>query len=303
LNFKVQVYDSRDNNSQIETLLKSDSLKESNLIIGPIYPDGLKYIKNYAVKNGITVVSPLAASQPDEFANPNQVSLVNNIDLHAAKIGSYISSKYSPANTVVVLINPKKSDDEIFGAPLRDYFLKGKGSNFKFEEYGSVYSLELKLQKDKKYVLLISSSEKPFVTATLDKLLKMKKAGLLVDLFGHPNWMRQNYATDKLQALNTYITSSYKVDYRSASVASFVRKYRARYDFEPDEYAFKGFDTGYYFGKLIAMYGSDFAKHITDEKYKGLQNSYAFIHDDKNGYINTSLMLLKYSNYALTLVK
>jgi ABC-type branched-subunit amino acid transport system substrate-binding protein len=303
LNFKINVFDSRDSNAQLEKILLKDSLNKSNLIIGPVYPEGLKYLKNYSIKHNLLIVSPLAATQPAEFGNPNLVSVVNNIDLHAVKIGDYISSKYLPSNTVVVLINPKKSDDEIFGAPLRNYFQQGKGSKFEFQEYGSVFSLELQLQKNKKYVLLISSSEKPFVTATMDKLLKMKKAGMSFDLFGHPNWVRQNYSTDKLQALNTYVTSSYKVDYRSPAVISFVRKYRALYGFEPDEYSFKGFDTGFYFGVLLANYGVDFANHLTQEKYKGLQNTYTFIYDQKNGYINTSLMLFKYSNYALTLVK
>jgi ABC-type branched-subunit amino acid transport system substrate-binding protein len=303
LNFKVNVFDSRDSNVQLEKILLKDSLEKSNLIIGPVYPDGLKYLKNYSVKNKLPIVSPLAATQPSEFGNPNLISIVNNINLHAEKIGDYISSKYSPSNTIVVLINPKKSDDEVLGGPLRDYFQKGKGKKFEFQEYGSVFSLEMKLQKNKKYVLLISSSEKPFVTASIDKLLKMKKAGLTVDLFGHPNWVRQNYSTDKLQALNTFVTSSYKVDYRNPAVIAFVRKYRALYGFEPDEYSFKGFDAGFYFGEMLTKYGADFAKHLPDEKYKGLQNSYTFIYDQKNGYINTSLMLLKYSNYALTLVK
>ena len=157
--------------------------------------------------------------------------------------------------------------------------------------------------KGKKYVVLISSSERSFVVATLNKMVKMKKAGLVVDLFGHPNWIKQNYGTDKLQALNTFITSSYKVDYKSAAVIGFVRKYRKIYGFEPDEYSFKGFDTGFYFAKLLAKYGVNYTNYLTKETYKGLHNSFSFVYDERNGYINTSLMLLKYRDYALHIVQ
>ena len=303
MNFKLQVYDTQDDQKKLSLLLENNAMAGSNLVIGPVFPEGIKYMTPFAIKYNIPFVSPLAASKPEEFHNPNLISVVNNIDLHAAKIGNYIAAKYLPENTIVVLINPKKTDDEILGAPLRDYFSGSKGSKFTFQEYASVYSLETKIIKDKKYVVLISSSDRTFVTATLDKLVKMKKAGLLIDLFGHPNWIKQNYPTDKLQALNTFITSSYKVDYKNVAVISFVKKYRKAFGFEPDEYSFKGFDTGFYFGKLLSKYGADFMKHLTRESYKGLHNSFSFVYNERNGYINTSLMLLKYRDYALYLVQ
>jgi ABC-type branched-subunit amino acid transport system substrate-binding protein len=303
LNFKVKVYDTRDNNVVLERLIKQDSLKNSNLLIGPIYPDGIRHMREYSVKNDLLIVSPLAATHPNEFNNPNLISIVNNIDLHATKIGEFISSRYQPANTIIVLINPKKEDDEVFGKPLRNYFVTGKGNKFVFQEYASVFSLETKMQKGKKYVILVSSSEKAFVTATLNKLVKLKKAGLNTDLFGHPNWIKQGYPTEKLQSLNTYVTTSYRIDYKSPKVIAFIKRYREMYDFEPDEYAFKGFDTGYYFGTLLAIYGREFAKHIAKDKYQGLHNNFNFIEDKKEGYINTNLMLLKYSNFMLTPVR
>eukprot|EP01133_Synstelium_polycarpum_P003026 gene3026-3474_t len=290
LNFKLQVFDTRDDNTRIENLIRNNSLLQSNLIVGPVFPDGQKYIAAYAAKNDLTIVSPLAASQPSEFGNPNLVSIVNNIDLHAGKIGNYISRRYNPENTVVVLISTKKEADEILGAPLRTYFQSEKGKKFKFEEYASAFSLETKASKAKKYAILLSSSDRPFVAATIDKLLKMQKAGFNIDLFGHPDWVKQNYTTEKLQALNTIVTSSYKVNYKSPAVIDFIRKYRTAYNFEPSEYAFKGFDIGYFFGHLLGEHGESYRKYLTKEKYKGLHNSFSFIYDDQNGYINTSLM-------------
>ncbi len=67
LDFKLNVFDTRDENSQIETLVKKETLKNSNLIIGPVFPEGVKYISKYAIANDLAIVSPLAATKPSDF--------------------------------------------------------------------------------------------------------------------------------------------------------------------------------------------------------------------------------------------
>jgi hypothetical protein len=303
LNFKLNVYDTRDNNTQVAGLIQNGGLSAANLIIGPVFPQGLKYIRNYSVEKHIPVINPLAATHPDEFNNPNLISIANNIDLHIDKLGDFITKSYNTENTVVVLINPGSPEDETMGKPIRTYFSTAK-KQFLFQEYASVFNMELKLIKNKKYVVIVCSPDRNFVIPTLDKLVKLKNAALLdLDLFGHPDWIKQNYNTDKLQTLRAAVTSSYKVDYTSTTVNEFIRKYRSSFHFEPGEYAFKGFDIGFYFAALLAQHGPDYLQYLTKEKYKGLHNSFSFIRDEKLGYINTSLMLLRYENFALNIVE
>jgi len=303
LNFRLKVLDTRDNNDQILSLIKSGQLSGSDLIVGPVFPEGIKFITNYSVANSVPVVSPLAATHPDEFLNPNLISMVNNIDLHAEKIGNFITKEFDPAKTIVALISTRKSADETLAIPVRSYFKKDKGAKFTFQEYSSVYALETARDPAKQYIVIMSSSDRQFVVATIDKLVKMKNSGMQIDLFGHPNWPKQNYSTEKLQLLHTRVTTSYWVDYKNPAVISFVRKYRNLNHFEPGEYAFKGFDAGFYFGKVMAEHGTNYLRYLPAEKYKGLQNSYLFKKDDQLGYINTSLFLLEYKNYALNPVE
>lgn len=303
MNYKLTVLDTREDTRHINYLINSDQLNGNNLIVGPVFPNEIKAVAGYSIANNIPVVSPLAASQPDEFNNPNLISLVNNIDLHAEKIGRFISKNYDPSKVEVVLISTKKPADEQLGAPLRTYFTTDRGNLFHFTEYSSVYSLETKMVPGKKYLILLSSADRAFVVATMDKMAKMKVSGKQMELFGHPNWSKQNYSTEKLQSLKTKITSSYFVDYKNQDVIRFVRQYRKLNHFEPTEFAFKGFDTGYYFGLLFSVYGSSYLKQLTRTDHKGLQNSFHFIRDEKLGYINTSLFLLEYKNFALTPVQ
>ena len=51
------------------------------------------------------------------------------------------------------------------------------------------------------------------------------------------------------------------------------------------------------------MYGEDYLKYLVKENYKGLHNSFHFKLDPNFGYVNTSLMLLRYKNFALNIVE
>jgi ABC-type branched-subunit amino acid transport system substrate-binding protein len=304
LNYKINVFDTKDENSQLATLFKKESLRTSNLIIGPVFPEGVKYATNFAMANNLVMVSPLAASKPSEFNNPRLISVVNNIDQHGEKIADYIAKRYIAKETIIVLINPRKTADEQFAAPIR-MRLKLKHPQFIVQEFTSAYAFETRMIKEKQYVVIICSSQLSFVAPSIDKLYKLKNlktGGYAIDLIGHPNWAKQNYNVDQLQELKTIISSSYTIDYKNQAVINFIKKYRSRYNFEPSEYSFKGFDIGFYFARLIARHGPDYLDYLTKDKYTGLHNSFDFEFDPKYGYFNAELMLLQYKNLTLTIV-
>lgn len=305
LNFKLNVFDTRDDNSQLSVLLKKGDLKNSNLIIGPVFPEGIKYMTTYAIANDLAIVSPLAASKPSDFNNPKLISIVNNIDQHGAKIADYIADHYQSSNSIVVLINPKKTADEQFATPIKNQF-KAKYPSFIVQEFTSTYAFETRMIKGKRYAVVVCSSEMAFVKPSIDKLFKLKNLKTIdydINLFGHPNWIKQTYNLDQLQGLNTIISTSYKIDYKSSAVINFIKKYRTQFNFEPSEYSFKGFDIGFYFGKLLAKHGADYLDYLTKEKYKGLHNSFEFGFNPQYGYYNTELMLVQYKNFNLNTVE
>lgn len=299
LNFKVNVFDSRDDNSQLAALMKKEAVKTSNLLIGPVFPDGVKYMTGFSEMNKLPLISPLAASKPSEFNNPYLISVVNNIDQHGAKIADYIAKQYKADQTIVVLINTKKSSDEAFASPIKKQFAT-KYPSFVVQEFTSTYVFETKMVKGKKYAVVVCSDDAPFVTPSLTKLYRLKTvAGYPIQVFGHPNWAKQAYNIDQLQNLQTVLSSSYYIDYKSKPVVDFVKAYRHKYEFEPTEYAFKGFDVGFYFGKLMAKHGANYSDFLVKEKYKGLHNNFVFGYDAEYGFYNEHLMVLQYKDLAL----
>ncbi|MGY3054837.1 hypothetical protein ACVWYG_003046 [Pedobacter sp. UYEF25] len=306
LNFKVNVFDTQDDQGRIATLIKNGVFANSNLIVGPVFPKGIKAITEYSKAQNTIVVSPLAASNPIDFNNPNLVSIASDLDQHAIKLADYISKHYESSNTIVVLINTKKTEDENFAAPIRAFFKQVSGNKFIVQEYTSTYAFERSLVKGKRYAVVVTSADRAFVLPTIEKLFRLKNnpvAKYDINLFGHPVWLKQNYPVDQLENLNTIVTSSYKIEYKSSNVIKFIKNYRTRFGFEPGEYAFKGFDVGFYFGRLLAKYGTDYREYITKESYKGLHNGFNFIFNPQTGFSNTHVMLLRYHDYLLDVVK
>lgn len=300
LDFKLNIYDTRDDTAHLSALLKKTAVKEASLIVGPVFPAGLAHIKTYALANKIPVVSPLAASPPADFANPYLISVVNDIDRHAEKMAKYIGKNF--ATGVVAIINGRSSTENQFASPLKA-LLRADYPHVTVKEFTSAYALETQMDKGKQYAVVVCSDNPKFVEPTLFKLYRLSKiAGYNINLFGHPNWIKQSYNIERLQALKTILTTSYWVDYKSQQVLQFVRGYRAKYSFEPTEYSFKGYDEGFYFGSLMAKYGENFTSFLTKEKYKGLHNSFDFAFHPQQGYYNTQLFLLQYKNIALTVV-
>jgi hypothetical protein len=299
LNFKVNVYDTKDAVSEVVKLTKKEAVQNSHLFIGPIFPDGIKAMSAYSKLNKIPMVSPLAASKPTEFNNPYLVSVINAIDAHGVAIADYIAKHYDAEESIVVLINTQKSSDLQLANPIKERF-KVKHPKFVVQEYSSTHVLETKMQKGKRYAVIMCSDDSKFVIPSLTKLYRLKTASSYpIQVFGHPNWQKQSYNVDQLQNLQTIVSTSNYINYTDKSVINFVKIYREKYEIEPSEFAFKGFDVGFYFGKLLNKYGASYFDYLLKETYKGLNNDFKFGYDAEFGFYNKHLMLLQYKNLSL----
>jgi len=303
-NFKLQIFDSQENELQIVNLARARSVLSNDLIVGPIFPESIQAFGEFAELGTKLQISPLAAADPSQFDNPRLVSLTNNIDQHGWKIADFINRNYKPANVNVLLINTQSNDDEKFAAPVRNFLGTLSRHGFVINERPNSIGLEDHLSKTKINLVIIASSSRDFVLPTIDRLYKVSREGTKIEVFGHPNWARVQFLdSEKMQWLNTRISSSYYINYKSPAVKKFVARYTTEYAVEPTEYSFKGFDTGYYFGKLLSTYGNQYAKHLTDEKFSGMHNRFQFVEDAKAGFLNTELMILKYQGFELQVEK
>jgi len=304
-NYKLQVWDTQDQEARVVNLARAASVKENDVIVGPVFPGAIGTFSEFFEKDSSKlIISPLSASMPAQFRNPNLVTVNNSVDQHGWKIADYINRNYKPEMVNIVLVNTRKTDDEKFSAPLRKYISELSKGKFKIIERSNAIGLQAHLSTTRNNLVIIASSERMFSIPIIDKLHQLLVENYKVELFGHPNWTKATFLDgSKMQALKTKLSSSYYVDYKSSKVKHFIARYRDEYGFEPSEFSFKGFDIGYFLGSLLRKYGKDYASHLTTEKYTGLHNEFSFSKDPVSGYINTEIMMLVYRALELQLIK
>ncbi|MDB5014103.1 MAG: hypothetical protein JWQ25_2305 [Daejeonella sp.] len=303
-NFNLKVFDSQDQETRIVNLARAKSVLENDLIIGPIFPKQIKAFGEFAELNQKLQVSPLAASMPTTFNNEHLVTVNNTIDQHAWEVASFIVANYKPADINVVLINTQNAEDSKFANPVKKYLKNLSQNKITFAERPNAKNIESALLADKSNLIIIASDEVDFILPTINRLYILAKNQYRIELFGHPNWIKiPRLDTEKLQWLNTHLTASYFIDYTSNEVKQFIARYRDEFSLEPSEFAFKGFDDGYYFGRLLAKYGSDYIQYLSTEPYQGLHNSFHFKRDGKVGFINMDVMMLQYNGFELQKIK
>ncbi|MFA6946922.1 MAG: ABC transporter substrate-binding protein, partial [Pedobacter sp.] len=303
-NYNLHVFDTQNQETRIVNLAMSAAVKNQDLIVGPVFPEGVRTFSEFADAGETLQVSPLAAAMPSGFKNPDLVTVNNTIDQHGLKTAEFISRQYKPEDVNIVLINTQKTEDAKFSNYLKRYLNELSGSKFRITERPNAIGLEGYLNLAKNNLILIASSDRIFLLPTIDKLYKLKNQKYRIEVFGHPNWTKLKFLSpEKMQILNTRISASYYVDYKSRNVKNFIARYRDEYGLEPSEFSFKGFDIAYYFGSLLEKYGKSFADHLDEKVYVGLHNGFHFSKDLKFGYRNTELILLKYQNFELQPVK
>jgi ABC-type branched-subunit amino acid transport system substrate-binding protein len=299
-NFKLQVYDGRDDPAQAHSLSINPQIKGSDLIVGPIFPEDIRQFIGMFQYSRKPIVSPLSPASPALFNNQNLVTMTPPLEYHAKGAATYIVNKLRPKK--VFILNSGFSDEKLYNGPFKrtiDSLSKRKIQVVPFTVVrGNLTPLVAQLNNKVENVFLVPSTQQAFLMVTLRSLDTLSRK-FPVTLFGHPNWEKFAFLkAGLLQRLKTHITSTDKVDYKSPQTDTFVRLYRKAYRAEPTDFAIKGFDEGLYFAQMLAR-DDDSYRRIEQNDFTGIHNSFHFEKKPGQGWINTHVDILRYQNFEL----
>jgi hypothetical protein len=298
--FKLQIFDTKDSKAYAKVLTSNSSVKTSDLIVGPVFPDGIKaFTANYFNKNQ-PIVSPLSASSAANYKAPSLITVTPPLEFHAFAAAKYIAEKIRTKKVFVLRSGPTEENDYItpFNKALDSL------SDIKVVEtvvsHGQLNALVPALSKTGQNVFVIPATDQHFLNVTL-RTLDSLAAYYQVTVIGHPSWMGLSFLKeDLLQRLNTVITRTDEVDYKAENMQTFLKNYLQTYHTDATMYAIKGFDQGMYFGKLMST-GS--IKNITSTDFTALDNDFHFEKREGQGWINTHVDVIKYSSSELKKVE
>jgi len=309
LSINLSVYNTSKDINESKKLLNEKGIKESDLIIGPVYPELLQPFADFSRVNRINIVSPLSQNdallkgnpyyfqvnpsifvQFDEFASKINLCSNQNLIIVYEDDSSSLSVSEKYKGKIKSKLNQCGNPDSVHFKELK---YKPGGVSADFQD-----KLNQSMTDQKENVFIIPSESEAFVSDFLSHLIALTTYyNYKVKVYGFPRWQRfKNVPIDYFYKLNVNLFTPYFVNYNRKDVKRFVDDYRHYYRSEASQYSFQGYDIGLYFLKALKNYGIDFKYCLQNLNVDLLQSNYRFVQSNSvDGFDNQSIYLIRYT--------
>lgn len=149
-------------------------------------------------------------------------------------------------------------------------------------------------------LVVVYGDNKAFVMDVMNKLNEFRDS-LNIKVIGMPTWDRFNNM-DNVQSNNMelmYFSTGF-IDYQSQKTLEFVNEFKQRFEMEPDNYGFAGFDITYYMLNALFRFDNNLYRCLEHAPMKVLDGFYRFEKTGKAKNLeNTYWNILRYNNYTI----
>ena len=284
-----------------QSILADPKFQESDVVIGPVEAATLDPFLAFSDQNGVMLVSPLdhkadslADTHPFFFQAPASAN---------TQLNNLIASVHGRNQGPVYLVTNSSTNEGALIARFED-LLHGEGISYhkvSLNELSDLVSSASRLQPAR---VIIGSENRMFSAEVISALNALAKKNIPMQVWC-TNRVR-NYETsdpDALFNLGVRTSVPYFIDYSNPDDQDFVRKYRALYYAEPDDFAFQGHDVLSYFIVSLMQQGSAFIDHADLHPRQFLHCNFHFVREDeKSGWRNHATRNLLYDKEDFAIV-
>lgn len=276
-----------------EAILTDPKFKESDLVVGPVEASSLAPFLAFSDKNGIPVVSPL--DQKVDSLVENHPFLFQVPASAEVQVANLVRSLHARSDeTVLLLIDPSASDTRL--ADRMEALLQTDGVSYRKVAVGDMAGLMGPAVQRKPAKILIGSENNTFTAEVIRSLNALAKRNIAMEIWC-TNRVR-NFETsdpDALFNLRAHTSAPYFVDYSDPRDQDFVRRYRALFYAEPDDFAFQGYDIFTCFITAAMQHGTAFFAQAEEYPMQLLHCNLHFVRKDgKSGWRNSATRNLVY---------
>ena len=309
---ELDVFDTGADPGQIDRLLWSDALKETDLIIGPVFSQNVEKISSWAAERDIPVVSPVGLRDRNILENKPTLYRVfpsENVaqDIMAGELRRHMGSNVLFLYADSAMGDPVTADlwekvrnvmaegGSVDSTSLTPYYFTGLTA--RSNAYSGVTSLDNLLDAGRENVIILASTNTPVVSSTFSTLHSLSRK-YNIKVIGYPE-IRGLETVDLRYYYDLGLTvpaESY-IDFSSPSVQAFTATFRKKFRTEPiaESFAWRGFDIAWYFIGGIATAGKEFLKDPGLFNPALLSMEPDFRRESKlNGYENRGMYVLNY---------
>lgn len=273
---RLDLFNTQQDSTRVRAIVENDDFRAAQLIVGPVYEEGLPAVLQYAEQQAVPVVSPLADLKTVDSDVLFQMAPTQSRKY--AKMEELIRGE----NKEITLIYGEKIDREferemlaaLQGVPHSRY-------NYHYTAKEGDQGILSLLTNDRDNLLVIMTDNDIEVDRILasiasanTNLMARGRTAPQFSIIGNPRWNRFNnidrtlYFKDKIVLFSTYHAK------RDAEVIrNFDSDYIKAFGVLPSLYSYRGYDAAMIF--VPAMY-SDIQYDMEGRSYTPLQTSYTF---------------------------
>ena len=265
----MYTYNSGPESASLNSILGKSEMKDMDIIFGPLYQQHIEPLAEFAKKQDTRLVIPFTSKDNTVFQNPAVYQINTPQSYLYSEVYDHFVRQFPNANVIFIEASQGAKDKAEFIKGLKDELRNRSIPMKSLKEDVTVESLKTVLRTDRENIFIPTSGSNLTLIKILPQLtlLVREQPESRIHLFGYPEW--QTYTKDHLEAffeLDTYFYSSFYTNNLLPAAINFTKNYRRWYGKEMDErypkFGMLGFDTGYFFLKGLARYGSSFEKNM-----------------------------------------
>jgi len=289
--------------ADIRPTLQDASIRNCDVIFGPLYTKQVKPLSDFCKGAGIKLVIPFSIWGDEVSRNSEIFQVYQSLDeLNNASIDAFIS-RFGNQHPVFIDCNDSTSKKGIFTFGLRNR-LNARGVKYSITNLKSNEELFSKaFSRTQPNVVVLNTGRSPELTVAIAKLkaLVASNPGVVVSLFGYTEWLmytRNNL--DNFYKFNTHIPSTFYYNPLSAKTQHLENGYRRWFGLETlyalPKFALMGYDHAQFFIRGLYKYGKAFNGTKPQNVYTPLQTPLDFKRVGSGGMQNRAFMLVRYTN-------
>lgn len=305
---ELYTYNSGANVNSLNDILSKNEMKNMDIIFGPLQQQQIKPLADFAKKNDIRLVIPFTSKDNTVFRNPAIYQINTPQSYLYSEVYDHFVRQFPNANVIFIEANSKTKDKADFIKGLKDELRNRSIPMATLDEDASVEALKSALKTGRENIFIPTSGSNLVLIKCLPQLtlLVRENPEFSIHMFGYPEW--QTYTKDHLESffeLDTYFYSSFYTNDLFPAAKNFTRNYRRWYGKDMDErypkYGMLGFDTGYFFLKGLARYGSELENNLQRMDFAPIQTGFKFQRvNNWGGFVNKKVFFVRFTkNYEL----
>lgn len=291
--------------SEMDHLLMSNSLRECDVIFGPLDSEQLPALADYCNLHGVRLVVPFSTNDTQLLGNPYYYMATAPMDVVQREAAWYVRTQFADANIIAVGTVEPNEEGRQFLQIVKDAVVENGTYVRQLPSSADEMALEAAINPAYRNLLILDGSSLKALNITLSRLRNYHREHpeVQLTLFGYPAW--QTYTQQLLQDFYSFDTYVYTPFYRNPLSprshefdARFVRWFHRPPQATYPRYAQLGFDLAFYFLRGLSIYGDKLEASHHNVPVFPYQNTYWFQRsNEEDGFVNAFVELVHYTTY------